>query len=85
MIDALNVSTTYSIMVNKVDCRFVYYFLALGLCIRGFVHMRKVIAVDDTHLYGKYKGVLLSAVAQDTENHMYPIDFCVVDKENNAS
>ncbi|XP_047251578.1 uncharacterized protein LOC107879422 [Capsicum annuum] len=38
MIDALNVGTTYSIMVNKV-----------------------------------------------TENHIYPITFCVVDKENDAS
>ncbi|KAM3304017.1 hypothetical protein P3S67_015049 [Capsicum chacoense] len=47
--------------------------------------MRKVIAVDDTHLYGKYKGVLLSTVAQDTENHIYPIAFCVIDNENDAS
>ncbi|XP_047261309.1 uncharacterized protein LOC124894835 [Capsicum annuum] len=47
--------------------------------------MRKVIPIDDTHLYGKYEGVLLSAVAQDMENHIYPIIFCVVDKENDAS
>ncbi|KAH0664118.1 hypothetical protein KY284_029049 [Solanum tuberosum] len=47
--------------------------------------MRKVIAVDGTHLHGKYKGVLLSVVAQDTENHIYPIAFCVVYKENDAS
>ncbi|XP_016556150.2 uncharacterized protein LOC107855643 [Capsicum annuum] len=47
--------------------------------------MRKVIAVDDTHLYGKYEGVLLSTIEQDTENHIYPIAFCVVDKENDAS
>ncbi|KAF3662608.1 hypothetical protein FXO38_11087 [Capsicum annuum] len=112
MIDAPNVGTTYSIMVNKVDCRFMYYFLSLGPCIRGFDHMRKVIAIDDTHLYGKYEGVchapksnraglapkaekarenpfkylvLLSAVAQDTENHIYPIAFCIIDKENDAS
>ncbi|XP_016578820.2 uncharacterized protein LOC107876405 [Capsicum annuum] len=85
MIDALNVGTTYFIMVNKVDCGFMYYFLALGPCIRGFVHMRKVIAVDDTHLYGKYEGVMLSAVAQDMENHIYPIAFCAVDKKNDAS
>ncbi|KAM3324374.1 hypothetical protein P3S67_005525 [Capsicum chacoense] len=85
MIGALNVGTTYSIIVNKVDCRFMYYFLSLGLCIKGFAYMRKAIAVDDTHLYDKYEGVLLSAVAQDTENHIYPITFCAVDKENDAS
>ncbi|KAH0761288.1 hypothetical protein KY290_017361 [Solanum tuberosum] len=47
--------------------------------------MRKIIAVNDTHLHGKYEGVLLNVVAQDTENHVYPITFCVVDKEDDAS
>ncbi|KAM3201355.1 hypothetical protein P3L10_033718 [Capsicum annuum] len=47
--------------------------------------MRKVIVVDGTHLYSKYEGVLLSAVAQDTKNHIFPIAFYVVDKENDAS
>ncbi|KAH0714781.1 hypothetical protein KY284_007686 [Solanum tuberosum] len=47
--------------------------------------MRKVIVVDDTHLHGKYEGVLLSVVAQDTDNHVYPISFCNVDKENYPS
>ncbi|KAM3270541.1 hypothetical protein P3S67_028743 [Capsicum chacoense] len=85
MINALSFGTTYSIMVNKIDCRFMYYFLSLGPYIRGFTHMRKVITVDDTHLYGKYESVLLSVVAQNTENHIYPIAFCIVDKENDAS
>ncbi|XP_047270479.1 uncharacterized protein LOC124899592 [Capsicum annuum] len=85
MIDALNVGTTYSIIVNKVDCRFMYYFLSLGPYIRGFAYMRKVIVVNETHLYGKYEGVLLSMVAQDTENYIYPIFFCIIDKENDAS
>ncbi|KAH0738070.1 hypothetical protein KY290_036775 [Solanum tuberosum] len=31
------------------------------------------------------EGVLLSTVAQDQKNHVYPIAFCVVDKENDAS
>ncbi|KAH0642210.1 hypothetical protein KY289_033184 [Solanum tuberosum] len=47
--------------------------------------MRKVIAVDGTHLHGKYEGVLLGVVAQDTENHVYPIAFCFMDKEIDAS
>ncbi|KAM3289673.1 hypothetical protein P3S67_017962 [Capsicum chacoense] len=37
------------------------------------------------HLFGKYEGVLLSAVAQDMQNHSYPLAYCVVDKENDAS
>ncbi|KAH0738892.1 hypothetical protein KY290_037597 [Solanum tuberosum] len=35
--------------------------------------MRKVIAVDGTFLRSKYEGVLLSAVAQDAENHIFPV------------
>ncbi|KAM3263512.1 hypothetical protein P3L10_000506 [Capsicum annuum] len=84
MVELLNLGSSYSIMVNLMDGSFVYYFLAFGACIRGYVYMRKVIFVDGTHLYGKYEGVLLSAVAQDTENHIFSIAFCVVDKENDA-
>ncbi|KAH0672733.1 hypothetical protein KY284_023820 [Solanum tuberosum] len=72
-------------MINEDSHRFMYYFLAFGACIKGFAHMRKVIAVDGIHLHGKYEGVLLSVVVQDKENHIYPIAFCVMDKENDAS
>ncbi|KAH0720136.1 hypothetical protein KY284_005166 [Solanum tuberosum] len=85
MFETLKVSSRYCIMVNKDSHRFMCYFLAFGACIKGFAHMKKVIAVDGTHLHGKYESVLLSPVAQDTENHVYPIAFCVVDKENDAS
>ncbi|KAF3675897.1 hypothetical protein FXO37_05614 [Capsicum annuum] len=77
--------SSYFIMVNRIDGSFIYYFLAFGACIRGYAHMRKLIVVDGTQLYGKFRGVLLSAVAQDTENHIFLIAFCVVDKENDAS
>ncbi|KAM3235137.1 hypothetical protein P3L10_015173 [Capsicum annuum] len=85
MVELLNPGSSYSIMVNQIDGSFVYYFLAFGAFIRGYAHMRKVIAVDGTHLYEKYGGVLLSAVTQDTKNHIFPIAFCVIDKENDAS
>ncbi|KAH0723904.1 hypothetical protein KY289_006948 [Solanum tuberosum] len=85
MFETLNVGSSYCLMVNEDSHRFMYYFLAFGACIKGFAYMRKVIAVDGTHLHGKYEGVLLSIVAQDTENHVYPIVFCVVDNENDAS
>ncbi|XP_047266758.1 uncharacterized protein LOC124897654 [Capsicum annuum] len=58
---------------------------AFGAYIRGYAHMRKLIVIDGIHLYGKYGGILLSAVAQDTKNYIFPIPFCVVDKENDAS
>ncbi|KAH0705823.1 hypothetical protein KY289_010899 [Solanum tuberosum] len=47
--------------------------------------MRKVIAVDGTFLRNKYEGILLSVVAQDAENHIFPMALCVVDKECDAS
>ncbi|KAF3661588.1 hypothetical protein FXO38_11599 [Capsicum annuum] len=51
MIDTLNIGSTYSIMVNRDNCKFMYYFLALGACITGFAHMRKVMVIHATHLH----------------------------------
>ncbi|KAH0652581.1 hypothetical protein KY289_030259 [Solanum tuberosum] len=65
--------------------RFKYFFVAYGAWILGFAQMRKVIAVDGTFLRSKYGGVLLSAVAQDAENHIFLVAFCVVDSECDAS
>ncbi|KAL3351948.1 hypothetical protein AABB24_020176 [Solanum stoloniferum] len=65
--------------------RFKYFFVAYGAWILGFAQMRKVIAVDGTFLRSKYGGVLLSTVAQDAENHIFPVAFCVVDSECDAS
>ncbi|PHT65350.1 hypothetical protein T459_29775 [Capsicum annuum] len=72
----------HSLRVDEESGRFIYYFMAFGASIRGYAHTRKVVVVDDTHLSGKYEGVLLSAVAQDTQNHIYPLAYCVVDKKN---
>ncbi|XP_060179031.1 uncharacterized protein LOC132609179 [Lycium barbarum] len=80
MVENLNPGSRICISLDDAD-RFKYYFVAYGACIRGYKHMRKVITVDGTHLYDKYEGVLFSAAAQDTENYIYPIAFCVADKE----
>ena len=47
--------------------------------------MIKVIAIDGTFLRSKYGKVLLSAMAQDAENHIFLVAFCVVNKECDAS
>ncbi|XP_047257625.1 uncharacterized protein LOC124889685 [Capsicum annuum] len=85
MVELLNPGSSYSIMVNLMDESFIYYFLVFGACIHRYAHMRKVITVDGTHLYGKYGDVLVSAVAQDIKNHIFLIAFYVVDKENDVS
>ncbi|KAF3650780.1 hypothetical protein FXO38_16975 [Capsicum annuum] len=51
----------------------------------SFRHLRKGIVVDGTFLRSRYNGILLAAMAQDTENHIFPIAFCVADKECDAS
>ncbi|VFQ63392.1 unnamed protein product [Cuscuta campestris] len=38
--------------------------------------------VDGTHLYGKYKGVLLLAVTMTTNHEIYPLTYSLIDKED---
>ena len=39
-----------------------------------------MISIDATHLYGKYKGKLLIAMAIDGNNEDYPLAFFVVNE-----
>ncbi|XP_015937759.1 uncharacterized protein LOC107463475 [Arachis duranensis] len=50
-------------------------------CIRAFRHCKPIVQVDETHLYGKYKGCLLVAVSQDGNNNIVPIAFAIVEGE----
>ncbi|KAL0758851.1 hypothetical protein Bca101_075001 [Brassica carinata] len=51
--------------------------MSLEACIDGWKHLRKVLVVDGTHMFGKYKGVLLSASGQDADCRAFPIAFAV--------
>ena len=62
-----------------------YFFVSYVYCIIGFQELIKVIFVDGTVLGSKCGGVLLSAEAQDAENHIFRVYFYVVDKECDAS
>ncbi|KAL8140168.1 hypothetical protein V2J09_006189 [Rumex salicifolius] len=44
--------------------------------------MKKVITIDGGFLKTKYKGVLLTAVAQNANMQIFPLVFVVVDSEN---
>ncbi|KAJ4701489.1 MuDR family transposase [Melia azedarach] len=64
---------------------FLYFFMALGQCIRGFRNtIRPVIAIDGTFLKGKFRGTLFVAVAQDGNNQIYPVAYGIADSENDA-
>ncbi|XP_057739830.1 uncharacterized protein LOC130956910 [Arachis stenosperma] len=50
-------------------------------CIVAFRNCKPLVQVDGTHLYGKYKGALLVAVAQDGNQNIVPIAFGIVEGE----
>ncbi|XP_016199073.2 uncharacterized protein LOC107640037 [Arachis ipaensis] len=56
-------------------------FWSFNPCIRAFRHCKPLVQVDGTHLYGKYKGTLLIAVAQDGNQNIVPIAFALVEGE----
>ena len=43
---------------------------------------RPVLAIDSCHLSGPYKGALLSTIAYDTDDEMFPLALGVVSLEN---
>ena len=50
-------------------------------CIDGFQYGKSVVQVDGIWLYGKYKGTLFVAVAQDDKNKILPMVSDVVEGE----
>ncbi|XP_073121855.1 uncharacterized protein [Henckelia pumila] len=59
-----------------------YVFLAFRPSIDGFRHCRKIISVDGTHLYTKYKNKMLIAVTLDANNQVFPLEFAIVDERH---
>ena len=52
--------------------------MAFGVCIFNFrACCRLAIAMDGTHLKGKYKGILFIATAMDGNDQVFPIAFKV--------
>lgn len=65
--------------------RFKYLFLSYGASVQGYQFMKNVVIIDGTHLKGKFRGCLLTASAQDGNNHIFPIGFGIVDSENDEA
>ncbi|KAL0864777.1 hypothetical protein Bca101_043895 [Brassica carinata] len=84
MIRRTNPGTVTRLQIDEFG-RFMYVFLAFGASVNGFPFMRKVVVVDGTFLNGRYKGTLLTALAQDGNFQIFPIAFAVVDTENDDS
>ena len=58
-----------------------YVYWAFAPCIVAFQYCKAMISIDGTHLYGKYKGVLMIAMAIDVDQKVFPLAFTVVDNE----
>nr|XP_029144570.1 uncharacterized protein LOC112705303 [Arachis hypogaea] len=56
-------------------------FWSFNPCVRAFRHCKPLVQVDGTHLYEKYKGTLLVAVAQDGNQNIVSIAFALVEGE----
>ncbi|KAL0749115.1 hypothetical protein Bca101_031118 [Brassica carinata] len=84
MIRRANPNTVTRLQIDELG-RFMYVFLAFGASVNAFPFMRKVVVVDGTFLNGKYKGTLLTSLAQDGNFQIFPIAFAVVDTENDDS
>ncbi|KAL0015865.1 hypothetical protein SO802_002934 [Lithocarpus litseifolius] len=59
---------------------FKYVFWAFASSIARFAHCRPLMSIDGTHLYGKYRGKLLIAMATDANNEIFPLAFAVVER-----
>ncbi|XP_021749052.1 uncharacterized protein LOC110714810 [Chenopodium quinoa] len=60
-------------------------FWAFKPSIDGFKHCMPLLSIDETHLYGKYKGTLLVATSVDANFQVFPLAFAIVEGENTSS
>ena len=51
----------------------------------GFKKLRPVVAMDGTHLKGKYKGTMFITLCFDGNQQIYPLAFGIADMENETS
>ncbi|XP_026445461.1 uncharacterized protein LOC113346087 [Papaver somniferum] len=71
------------VVATDMDKDFSYCCLAFNAYLEGFKNgCRPFIGLDGCHLSGKYGGVMLSAVALDGNNGMYPLEMFFCDCEN---
>jgi hypothetical protein len=59
--------------------------LGIGCLHSEFKFCRPVICIDDTFLTGKYKEIILTAVAADSNNQLLPLVIVFVEGENGDS
>ncbi|XP_061364415.1 uncharacterized protein LOC133307877 [Gastrolobium bilobum] len=76
---AIAIMYEQSLVTGKKE--FHRIFWTFRQCCEAFKFAKPVIQIDGTHLYGKYKGKLLVATAQDGNDECLPIAFAIVEGE----
>ncbi|XP_025629054.1 uncharacterized protein [Arachis hypogaea] len=81
----LGVQITMPGSVAVLKTSLVRLFWTFPPCIEAFRHCKSLVGVDGTHLYGKYDGTLLVAIAQDDNSNIISIAFALVEGKNAES
>jgi hypothetical protein len=78
-----NVIDILETLPNNSGCGLIFHrlFWSFEPLIKGFRFCKPLVQVDGTWLYGKYRGTLLLDVAQDGNNHIFPVAFAIVEGE----
>ncbi|KAF6158424.1 hypothetical protein GIB67_019463, partial [Kingdonia uniflora] len=63
------------------DKRFTMYFWCFGHPQKTYKLLRPVVVIDKTFLKGRYHGTLLTAIAIDPSNHIFPLTFLVTESK----
>ncbi|KAK2662272.1 hypothetical protein Ddye_000846 [Dipteronia dyeriana] len=84
-LNEVNPRTITAIKTN-VSNQFEYMFIAHAVSLHGFRNeIRPVIAIDDTHLKGKFSGIMFVAICLDTNNQVFPLAYGFGDIEDEMS
>ncbi|KAH0735706.1 hypothetical protein KY285_011413 [Solanum tuberosum] len=71
--------------LERTECdKFLYAFVALEACIRGWEYCRPIVVVYGAALRGSYGGTILTASTMDPGGHIFALAFAIVDSENDA-
>ncbi|XP_049400063.1 uncharacterized protein LOC125864192 [Solanum stenotomum] len=72
--------------LERTECdKFLYAFVALEACIRGWEYCRPIVVVDGAALRDAYGGTMLTTSTMDPGGHILPLAYAIVDSENDAS
>ncbi|XP_012846789.1 PREDICTED: uncharacterized protein LOC105966756 [Erythranthe guttata] len=80
-----NPDSVFHLEVDEKHNSFDRCFFSFGACLSGFKFCRPILFLDGTFLKGRCKGILLSAMAKDARNGLYPVAFAVVREENDSN